>query len=356
MTIPSFDIPFVLRTAAKINFRLRVVGRSVETGYHDLRMLNATVAFGDCLRITLRENPTILLRCLDEEGAECANLNNPENLVCRAITEFQKRSSFPFGAEVELVKRIPLESGLGGGSGDGAVVLLFLSRVFQKLLKKETRTPPTNLDSLALNLGADVPYLLHGGFALVGGVGEEIHPIASVKSESKRCKACSNYRCDCLVDPSQSEPLKEVLLLFPESGMSTARVFEVLRSGSEYSSTLKHQEDTLLSEWQHSSHPLSSEVLSGMIQNDLLPIAKELSNDLKNCMELFSELDGMQFGMSGSGSTCFLFPVHRRKFSPKQLELIEEKIDTSGWSGRHVLTGLLGTREEYWRHCLPISE
>src|SRR4029077_10998040 len=68
-------------------------------------------------------------------------------------------------------KRVPAEAGLGGGSSDAATTLLALNRLWN------LHWPPDRLASLALTLGADVPFFVHGRNAFVQGIGEQITPI-----------------------------------------------------------------------------------------------------------------------------------------------------------------------------------
>jgi 4-diphosphocytidyl-2-C-methyl-D-erythritol kinase len=75
---------------------------------------------------------------------------------------------------VRLDKRIPVQAGLGGGSGDAAAVLMALARAWRVQVR------PTQLTDVAASLGADVPFFLSGGTALGLGRGDEIYPLADL--------------------------------------------------------------------------------------------------------------------------------------------------------------------------------
>ena len=87
------------------------------------------------------------------------------NLVYRAAALFIEAAKLKEGVRIELEKRIPLEAGLGGGSGNAAATLLGLNNLF------ENRLAPERLQALAVSLGSDVPFFLQEKPAL--GTGRE---------------------------------------------------------------------------------------------------------------------------------------------------------------------------------------
>ncbi|KQR31054.1 4-(cytidine 5'-diphospho)-2-C-methyl-D-erythritol kinase [Deinococcus sp. Leaf326] len=145
---------------AKINLGLSVVGRRPD-GYHELHTLMVPLTVGDMLDIV--PAPALSLRV---EGA--ALPIDGRNLVYRAARAYLDAAGVGEGAAITLHKRLPLASGLGGGSSDAATTLLALARLY-----------PSDVDlaALALGLGADVPFFLPGGAALASGVGEVLQPV-----------------------------------------------------------------------------------------------------------------------------------------------------------------------------------
>lgn len=145
---------------AKINLGLSVLGVR-ENGYHDLHSLMVPLTVGDELEIRPAEALTLRV-----EGADLPT--DGRNLVYRAARAYLDAAGVTGGADIVLHKRLPLASGLGGGSSDAASTLLALAELYPS---------DVDLPALALSLGADVPFFLLGGAALAQGVGERLTPI-----------------------------------------------------------------------------------------------------------------------------------------------------------------------------------
>src|SRR5256712_11238739 len=94
------------------------------------------------------------------------------NLALRAASTLQEVAGSGRGTRITLEKRIPVAAGLGGGSTDAAAVLVGLTRLWG------LRWPGTRLAEVAVTLGMDVPFFLHGGAALGTGRGEHLEPLA----------------------------------------------------------------------------------------------------------------------------------------------------------------------------------
>lgn len=145
---------------AKVNLGLSVRGLRTD-GYHELHSVMVPLVVGDELEIAAAD--TLTLRV---EGA--ALPTDERNLVYRAARAYLDAARVSGGAMITLRKRLPLASGLGGGSSDAATTLMALARLFPA---------PVNLPALALTLGADVPFFLLGQAALAQGVGEVLTPL-----------------------------------------------------------------------------------------------------------------------------------------------------------------------------------
>lgn len=159
MTAAAFPAP------AKLNLMLRVVGRRPD-GYHLLQTVFRFLDYGDDVRLRVRDDGAIR-RLKDVPGV-------PENtdLTLRAARLLQHETGTRLGADIELVKRLPLGAGLGGGSSDAATVLLALDRLWGTGLSR------TRLQALGLELGADVPVFIFGESAFAEGIGELLARIA----------------------------------------------------------------------------------------------------------------------------------------------------------------------------------
>jgi 4-diphosphocytidyl-2-C-methyl-D-erythritol kinase len=179
--------PFLAYPApAKINLFLHVTGRRPD-GYHELQTLFQLLDWGDEVRLRKRNDAAIVRVNARYDVAP------EEDLVIRAARLLQDRTACGMGADIEVIKRVPMGSGLGGGSSDAATVLLVLNQIWNCGLDGE------ELASLGLQLGADVPVFVQGASALATGVGEELRAVELGE--------------------------RHYLLVFPGIGISTAEVF-----------------------------------------------------------------------------------------------------------------------------------
>ena len=96
------------------------------------------------------------------------------NLICKVAKQLQDKFDVKKGANINLVKRIPVAAGMAGGSTDGAATYLALNELWNLGLSKK------ELCELAVSLGADIPYCIMGGTALAEGIGEELTAISDM--------------------------------------------------------------------------------------------------------------------------------------------------------------------------------
>ncbi len=168
-----------LHAHAKINWTLDILGTR-EDGYHLMDMLMQTVSLHDTLYLEAA-NELVLEGAWEEPAAHddrgedalsaAAVPFDPSNLVYRAALMLRKYAGTQAGARMRLIKRIPAGAGMGGGSADAAAALKGLNVLWGLGLSQQ------ELLSIGLELGADIPFLLTGGLARVGGIGEEIRPL-----------------------------------------------------------------------------------------------------------------------------------------------------------------------------------
>ena len=153
-----------LRTNAKTNLILSVLGRRSD-GYHEIETIFHTLGLADSVTITPATRGEIEVDMHSETEMGGFPLAT-DNLVHAAARTLWEKGGGSEGATIEIVKRIPIGAGLGGGSGNAAATLQGLNEIWGLNLDSET------LAELALGLGADVPYCLAGGTALATGRGE----------------------------------------------------------------------------------------------------------------------------------------------------------------------------------------
>ena len=161
-------MPIELIAPAKVNLALEVTGRRPD-GYHEVVSVAQTIDLAD--RVVLDLATTIELEVAGEKLLGVP-LEGPRNLAYRAAVALAAEAGRAhLGARIRLEKEIPAGMGLGGGSSDAAAVLRGLNRLWRLDL------PLDALVRVAAGVGSDVPFLLHGGAALVTGRGERVAPL-----------------------------------------------------------------------------------------------------------------------------------------------------------------------------------
>ncbi|MDA8511661.1 4-(cytidine 5'-diphospho)-2-C-methyl-D-erythritol kinase [Citrobacter sp. Igbk 14] len=155
---------------AKLNLFLYITGQRAD-GYHTLQTLFQFLDYGDEMSINVRNDGEIhLLTPVD--GVE-----HEDNLIVRAARLLMKtaaeRGRLPAGsgADISILKRLPMGGGLGGGSSNAATVLVALNHLWQCGLSVD------ELAIMGLTLGADVPVFVRGHAAFAEGVGEILTPV-----------------------------------------------------------------------------------------------------------------------------------------------------------------------------------
>lgn len=149
---------------AKLNLFLHVIGRRPD-GYHLLQTAFRFIDYADELAFSLRDDGVIA------RSAEIAGVPVPADLSVRAARLLQVRTGTRLGADIALIKRLPIGGGLGGGSSDAATTLIALNRLWRTGLTR------SELQSLGLELGADVPVFVFGRNAFAEGVGERLRAL-----------------------------------------------------------------------------------------------------------------------------------------------------------------------------------
>jgi 4-diphosphocytidyl-2-C-methyl-D-erythritol kinase len=149
---------------AKLNLFLHITGRRPD-GYHVLQTVFQFLDFGDELAFRVRPDGAVTLE------PDLPGVAPEENLIVRAARLLQQRAGTALGADIRLIKHLPMGGGLGGGSSDAATTLAALNHLWATGLSEES------LAALALELGADVPVFLRGRAAWAEGVGERLQPL-----------------------------------------------------------------------------------------------------------------------------------------------------------------------------------
>jgi 4-diphosphocytidyl-2-C-methyl-D-erythritol kinase len=176
---------------AKLNLFLHIVGRRPD-GYHELQSCFQFIDLCDEITIDVRADGQI------RRAVEIADVAEEADLCVRAARALQAAAGTALGADIGVLKRIPMGGGLGGGSSDAATCLVALNHLWK------LHWPVDDLAALGLKLGADVPVFVRGRVAWAEGVGERLTPLY----------------------PPLAPPEANYLILKPNVGVSTAEVFQ----------------------------------------------------------------------------------------------------------------------------------
>jgi 4-diphosphocytidyl-2-C-methyl-D-erythritol kinase len=147
---------------AKLNLTLEVLGKRPD-GYHEIRSVFQTINLGDHLHFQPSQKITL--------KSDMPDWTPEKSLAAKAASLLQETCGVSQGATIEVMKNIPLASGLGGDSSDAAATLHGLNELWRLDL------PTKQLLELATQLGSDVAFFFYGGTALVEGRGEIVTPL-----------------------------------------------------------------------------------------------------------------------------------------------------------------------------------
>lgn len=243
---------------AKINLFLEILG-SLPNNFHQIETLLCSVSLFDTIKYTLTKN-------IDSKKWIYLNDKiNKNNLIYKVAEYLYNQYKPDWGIEIQLIKRIPIAAGLGGGSSNAATTLLALNSLWELGLSID------ELSSIAASFGSDIPYFLYGGTALATNRGEIIQPIEDFK-------------------------LDNILLVNPNIRISSSEAYHI------------------------ASIPAENERRQCIISQDVNWFFNRLEVQVRMDYPLVNEIldDLIKFGastalMSGSGPTCFGVFVDRLK-------------------------------------------
>ncbi len=157
-----------LKSYAKVNLFLEVLGKR-DDGYHEIESLIQKISLCDNILLEDRLRDITIL-CPNREISIPSNPENfRDNLAYKAAKLLIERFNIKKGISITIDKKIPVGSGLGGGSSNAASVLKGLNQLWNIGLKN------AQLQELGAEIGSDVPFFINGKTALVKGRGVKIH-------------------------------------------------------------------------------------------------------------------------------------------------------------------------------------
>lgn len=254
----------------KVNLSLDIVGK-LPNGYHEMDMVMQTVSLCDTIFLQLQSGSgQIQMSCRFEPDNGNALSCGEDNIAVRCARAFFRESGCAMEGHdlsIQLVKRIPMMAGLGGGSADGAAVLSGLN------LLTGANLPLEALEKIALPCGADIPFCLRGGTLRARGIGEQFSPLPPMP--------------DC-----------PILIIKPRFGISTGAAFA--RCDSQ---PYRHAEvEKMIQALQTGSVAQ----IAGALQNVFEELcSEEESRQLAAARELLLQHQAAGVLLSGSGSVLF---------------------------------------------------
>ena len=182
--------PLICKSFAKLNLCLHVLNQRKD-GYHNIESIFCIIDFFDKLSFQINNSSTVNFK------TNFLEINTDDNLFTKAYNIISNSYDIS-GVDIFLDKKIPIGSGLGGGSSNAAVTLLALNKIFDLNISKN------DLVEISEEIGADVPFFINGCVAHVEGIGEIIKNIS--------------------IDE------KYFVLILPNLNISTKEIFESLPS------------------------------------------------------------------------------------------------------------------------------
>lgn len=250
------------RAYAKITLFLRITGK--HGAHHDIEALQQSIDLFD--EVTLSKRP---------DGAITSDVAGDNSLVVlRALAE-----AFSLGGmHLSVRKNIPIGGGLGGSSADAAAAALACADLWG--------LDPEKVKETVAPLFGDIAFQMTGGTALARGFGD-------------------------VVDPLPALPDYTVLLVFPQTGVSTAEAYSL-------SDTLPKGRGSALSLYWALAR---GDKADRHYLNDLLPAASILNDEIATLLEETRDDSALLTGMSGSGSTLFSLYARREDAEKKAKSL-----------------------------------
>lgn len=245
---------------AKINVTLDILSKR-EDGYHEMEMIMQRISLFDTLQFTKNDSDKITIT------SDTYLCEEKDNLCYKATKKLFDLKGKNYGVNIHIIKGIPHEAGLGGGSADCATTLIAINEIF------DLGFSFSELVEVGATLGSDVPYCMYFDTMLVKGVGDKLQKI-------------------------QDHPKAYVLIAKPKQSLSTGLIFKNLDFNN-----IKERPNTDL-------------VIKCMEENDLAKLGKNLVNvmetvsiplceDIKLLKEDMIKCGSVGSLMAGSGSTVF---------------------------------------------------
>lgn len=267
------------KTRAKINLTLNILNKR-DDGYHNLESVFQKINLYDELYIEKNTSNLMTIDCTKPE------LNGECNLIYKAYIKLKQKYPIISGINIKLLKKIPMQAGLGGGSADCAGFLLAMNKLFDLNMNMY------DLIDIGKTLGADVPACLFKSAVKGEGIGEIITKI--------------------------NTKLKYYLVIIkPEISCSTGAMFQVLDNSNI---TQKYNTDIVIQALEANNLQLLADNLYNVFEEILIDEVKDVKNNLIANGALASLL-------SGSGS-CVFGIFENKDTAKKAYDILKKNYET----------------------------
>lgn len=268
----------VVHAPAKLNLFFEVLERRSD-GFHEIETLVYPIDLCDTLLLRKRSDERTefrMVRTLPRVVGDRVSLGDvpadSSNLVVRAVDLLRQTSGKPLGADIFLIKRIPSEAGLGGGSSDAAAALVATNIAWDLNLST------SELAAMGASLGSDVPLFLHAGASICRGRGE-------------------------IVQAAPASPMLHFALVRPPVGLGTAAVYRACQVPREPRS---------LSQFLGAFASADLGGIGRSLFNRLESVACDLTPWIAQARNAFERSDCVGHSMTGSGTCYFGLCRHAR--------------------------------------------
>ncbi len=256
-----------VRAFAKLNLDLNVLNQG-PSGFHELRSVFQTISLYDRIDIAYAPSKKTQIN---------GTSDIPNNLIERAAKALLDHTHTTAKITFRLEKRIPMGSGMGGGSSDAAAVLLALPVLAGMSI------PLDELIRIAAGLGSDVPFFLLGGAAVAIGRGTELYPLPDI-------------------------PAKKLLIVAPSVHVSTPeayRAFDRAGKGKLTETQVSQYIDSFQSRVWGLGKSLSKGSAGSEAVNDFERVVFPQHRQLKSILTTLQKSGADPARMTGSGSALF---------------------------------------------------
>ncbi len=366
-------MPVTVRSFAKINLGLGI-GALRPDGFHELRTVYQTIALHDIIRVQVVRGSGVEIRCEDPRVPRDES-NTCHRIVERAMVALKARGR----VVIDIDKRLPVQGGLGGASGNAVATLLALELALKKHL------PATERLRITAEVGSDLPLFLIGGTSLGVERGEEVYPlpdlpatpcvIATPEIGVSTPKAFADW--DAMCAAGETAELRSAWTLRLRSGQAPGGGRPHVASGGDHprmdgekppkltalpSSDRMLEFGRVLSAWLSGSQ-ISGKALSGVpaggrgraetplldlvrtgIENDFEQVVFPKYPELREVKRVLERAGAFYASLSGSGSATYgLFRTR---------EAAKKGVSRLGKIGVAAVVTTTLTRQQYWTKFL----